>query len=306
MNREQAQVVNPRSVDSPANGQSRRLEIFRRLLKMEAGQPATNYFRAIELDTVLRNFSPSGRLLDIGCGNGSVASLLFEAWPELRETFGIDLDAAQVALAIDRRIYTTAVTGSAHEIPVPDASFDAVFSNSVIEHIPFPERTIQEMSRVLRPGGTLAFTLPTPDFNRLMHGACFPASLYLPSDRAEYERHMDERMGVAQYLTPEGWRELAVQHSFTNVRFVRYLQPHQIHAWERISNLTGGLAFVATRKQRLESVQRSMRVASPGGVFSRVTNLVFSPFLTGHLEDSASQEFGCLLFLADKNGATLQ
>ena len=48
----------------------------------------------------------------------------------------------------------------ATDIPVPDASFDVVLCTEVLEHCPEPIRVINEIARILRPGGTLILTAP--------------------------------------------------------------------------------------------------------------------------------------------------
>lgn len=48
----------------------------------------------------------------------------------------------------------------ATDIPVPDASFDAIFCTEVIEHVLEPIKVIRELSRILRPGGRLLITAP--------------------------------------------------------------------------------------------------------------------------------------------------
>jgi len=50
------------------------------------------------------------------------------------------------------------VVGDARTLPVADESFDVVLCTEVLEHIPEPQRAIDEMARVLRPGGTLLLT----------------------------------------------------------------------------------------------------------------------------------------------------
>jgi SAM-dependent methyltransferase len=45
-------------------------------------------------------------------------------------------------------------------LPFPDASFDTVGARSVFEHVPRPERTFAELSRILKPGGSIIFNLP--------------------------------------------------------------------------------------------------------------------------------------------------
>jgi ubiquinone/menaquinone biosynthesis C-methylase UbiE len=48
----------------------------------------------------------------------------------------------------------------AANIPVPDASFDAILCTEVLEHIPEPIRVVREMARILKPGGRLILTAP--------------------------------------------------------------------------------------------------------------------------------------------------
>ena len=54
------------------------------------------------------------------------------------------------------------------QIPEPDASFDAVMCIEVLEHVPSPVNALRELSRLLKPGGTLIITAP---FNSLTHFA---------------------------------------------------------------------------------------------------------------------------------------
>ncbi|MEK7600453.1 MAG: class I SAM-dependent methyltransferase [Patescibacteria group bacterium] len=52
------------------------------------------------------------------------------------------------------------VVGSAERIPFPDTSFDGIVCTQVLEHVVHPEQAMREMSRVLRPGGTMLLTVP--------------------------------------------------------------------------------------------------------------------------------------------------
>jgi SAM-dependent methyltransferase len=54
----------------------------------------------------------------------------------------------------------TAVVGDAVALPFPDASFDRVIAAEVLEHIPDDRAAMGELARVLRPGGTIAVTVP--------------------------------------------------------------------------------------------------------------------------------------------------
>ncbi len=111
------------------------------------------------------------RLLDLGCGGGRHA---YEAMRRGALVTAIDADASEIkdtaalmsALATDdpatatRGGKGTAGVGDARCLPFPDASFDRVIAAEVLEHIPEDRRAMAELARVLRPGGTMAVTVP--------------------------------------------------------------------------------------------------------------------------------------------------
>jgi SAM-dependent methyltransferase len=99
----------------------------------------------------------SGRVLDAGCGGGGTALSLAE---ECAFAVGLDLHArfrdAGTRLAAERGISGAAFAqGDAIRLPFASASFDLVFSHSVIEHVASAEGYLRECHRVLRPGGVL-------------------------------------------------------------------------------------------------------------------------------------------------------
>ncbi len=99
-------------------------------------------------------------VLDVGCGDGLFAEVLFA--DQIDE--GIDYDAAETARAASSGKYLHVTTDSATHMPFPEASFATVFSNSVLEHIPGVEQVMSEAFRVLKPGGVFHFTVPSPLF----------------------------------------------------------------------------------------------------------------------------------------------
>ena len=95
------------------------------------------------------------QLLDLCCGPGIVTGV---AASRGAEASGVDFSPAMLAEA--RAAYPALHfhEGDAEDLPLADASFDAVVSNFGIHHVPRPERALAEAFRVLRPGGRLAVT----------------------------------------------------------------------------------------------------------------------------------------------------
>ena len=103
---------------------------------------------------------PQHRILDIGCGTGTFA-VAIKSWLPNADVVGLDPDPKAVARG-RRKADRAAVSirfdeGFANAMPYPDASFDRVFSSLMFHHLPHDAKlpTLQEISRVLKPGGSL-------------------------------------------------------------------------------------------------------------------------------------------------------
>lgn len=100
---------------------------------------------------VVRPLALGRDVLEIGCGTGLI---LKEVAPFARQAIGLDISRGMLGHA--RRRGLNVVEGSATDLPFPDAVFDTVYSFKVLAHVEHIRRAMEEVSRVLRPGGRAA------------------------------------------------------------------------------------------------------------------------------------------------------
>jgi SAM-dependent methyltransferase len=110
------------------------------------------YFARRELLRAVQALAPQlrGRVLDVGCG-----SRPYEGMVAAREYIGLELDTPENRLTKKADLFY-----DGRGLPFPDASFDAVICNQVLEHVFEPDAFVSEIARVLRAGGRLLLTVP--------------------------------------------------------------------------------------------------------------------------------------------------
>jgi SAM-dependent methyltransferase len=112
---------------------------------------------AKEAAFLLPYLRPGMRVLDVGCGPGSITLGLAEVVAP-GEAIGVDFQPLQVAQAqalSDTRGLTNTrfEVADAYQLPFPDCYFDVVFAHTLLWHLREPVRALTEMRRVLRRGG---------------------------------------------------------------------------------------------------------------------------------------------------------
>ncbi len=95
--------------------------------------------------------NPGARVLDVGCGDGQ-HTVLFQEKVHCKKIIGIDGLEGRVTAAKKRGVEAL-VCDLEREWPFPSQHFDAVISNQVIEHLRDLDNFIQEIHRILKPGG---------------------------------------------------------------------------------------------------------------------------------------------------------
>jgi SAM-dependent methyltransferase len=94
-------------------------------------------------------------VLDLACGPGHVAAA---AAARGASAAGLDFSSAMVAVAQAAYPAVDFAQGDVEALPYPDHSFDAVVANFGMHHFPRPAAALDEIARVLEPGGRVAFT----------------------------------------------------------------------------------------------------------------------------------------------------
>lgn len=190
-----------------------------------------------------------GRILDVGCGNGSYTERLAEGFdavagvevePDRLAEFQARVSARPDADRFDLRLET------AEALSDPDGSFDAVIAIETLEHVVDDAQAAAEAFRVLRPGGALYITVPNRGFPFETHSFVIRGrerrSKWYPF--VPWIRPLHQRISTARNFRPPDLRRLLAPAGFVEVGTTfmmpplerwgpgRYLRP-LVHALER-------------------------------------------------------------------------
>ena len=124
-------------------------EEFRQLLDRRSAKTHARY--------LLRHLIPGHRVLDFGCGPGTISIGLARA-VEPGELHGIDVEESQIGLAraaaeAGRHRNMTFHVGDVTDLPFEDDFFDVAHCHAVLMHVPDTPATLSEVKRVVKPGG---------------------------------------------------------------------------------------------------------------------------------------------------------
>lgn len=119
------------------------------------------------LDLILKHGGEAARgvFLENGCGVGMYVEHML---PYARRVIGLEYDLERAAEAHSRSECIVCAAGE--RLPFPDQSFDAIVSHEVLEHVQDDRMAVQEMVRVLRPGGRVILFVPNRGYPFETHG----------------------------------------------------------------------------------------------------------------------------------------
>lgn len=145
---------------------------------------------------------PQRKLLEMGCGLGHLLGLLQDDF----HCVGIDLIDYSIEQTLLNAPKAEAFQMSADDLSAFESeSFSAVVALHLVEHLPNPQNTIQQVNRILKPGGLWLFATPHPDY-----------SLRRFKDRDNDAIGKDKTH--INVHPPEQWRQWCEQNGFEMVK----------------------------------------------------------------------------------------
>jgi ubiquinone/menaquinone biosynthesis C-methylase UbiE len=131
------------------------------------------------------------KVLDLGCGTGRFTAALAETFS--CSAVGVEPSAAMLDVALSRSEENVEwKQGDAENIPIESQSVDLVFMSQVFHHLSEPQRALEEINRVLTPGGYLAIRNGTREHNpELEWLRFFPEAWKIEDERTPWAREID-------------------------------------------------------------------------------------------------------------------
>ncbi|TMI99062.1 MAG: class I SAM-dependent methyltransferase [Bacillati bacterium ANGP1] len=230
-------------------------------------------------------------VLDLGCGDGLFAHLLFA---EPIDT-GIDPNPRELERARQRRCYRELIEGVGSAVPKPSGAYQTIFSNSALEHIPVLEPVFREVHRLLAPGGRLYLTVPSPLFEQFTVLNALLTGSRLERLAARYRRFGSRGLWRQQhYHTREEWQSIAESHGFLPIDAFTY-DPRRICLLNDALYPLAGMSLL------------SKGVFDRWVLWPRLRRLTMRPLsriVEGFLEGGLRADPGGLVFLALEKGAS--
>lgn len=141
--------------------------------------------RRLEMIRAAAGHRVNGRIFENGCGLGMYLSRLAKS---ARQAVGLDIELDRAFAA--HQMTDQILCGAGEALPFPDNTFDLVLSNEVLEHVQDDRKAVEEIVRILQPGGRLVLFAPNRGYPFETHGVYWrgkyhfgniPLVNYLPS-----------------------------------------------------------------------------------------------------------------------------
>lgn len=185
------------------------------------------FLRAVE-DRFYQDIPLPEPVFDLGSGDGHFASVAFEKKLDV----GMDPWQTPMKEAQRRDAYQLLVLGEGEHIPFRTASFASVTSTSVLEHIQNVQPVLNEVARILKPGGKFVFCVPNHRFPLNLWGRKFLSGLGLRKSGFAYARLFNRIARHAHTDAPEIWQSRLDLAGFDLLESWDYFPSKALHILE--------------------------------------------------------------------------
>lgn len=166
-------------------------------------RPLDTTIRNIRIRRALRQIPVDAVVLDVGCDDGA---LFVAAGGSIKEGVGVDPTLLRSSEA--GRVRFIADSFPTEELAASDGAFDAVTFLAVLEHVPVEELPSwrDECSRLLKNGGVVVVTVPSPRVDRILH---LLMRMKLIAGMSLHEHHGLEQTRVPEIFTEGAFETIA-------------------------------------------------------------------------------------------------
>lgn len=163
----------------------------------ESKNPVLRYIEKKRIKTMVKlaQISANDRLLDMGCGEGYLLSLI----PKIERIAGLDISRVALEKAttlLKNRPYIELKYGDAQNTPFNNDSFDKIICSELLEHVPYPRLVIKEINRLLKRDGLLVISVPDEKrIQKIMHifkSLKLDKFIFSARKQEDYEWHLHE------------------------------------------------------------------------------------------------------------------
>lgn len=206
------------------------------IIQAEFDHPATILWRAVEaryLEKAIQKYNPTAPILDLGCAEGKIASILFED----RCIFGLDNCWALIKQNNKTDTYKALVLADGCHIPFKENVFQTVFSNCVIEHIPDLDKVLGEVFRVLDKGGKFVFTVPSHKFGEYLFFSNLFTNLRLNILAKKYSMLRNRLLNHFHCYDHNTWLSKLEQKNLRVINYSYYMPKKSTMFWDFLAAL---------------------------------------------------------------------
>jgi ubiquinone/menaquinone biosynthesis C-methylase UbiE len=202
--------------------------------------------------------SPPGSIIDIGCGHGrAVEAMAGDGW----FVIAFDAEVSRVCEAVGRTPQVGGCVGDARHMPFRDRAVTGAVAMEIIEHLHDPDDLIDEMRRVVRPGGAVMVTVPNGALERIyrrLNPAYWPTTTH---QQIFSKRRLESLLRVSGFepvhvqAASFEWTMRWLVHSLLRSRFDA---TGEIHEHLRVARAMDGMLRTLRRSR---TARRAMAVA---------------------------------------------